>query len=144
MPNCAGSAPANIFSSVSESLASWPRPAAPRATAPYARRRPRSTYFLSLQCADGGFTARDGRRHECSDASVDATGTRRPRWPRWAGHDDAERAKAAWLISQRKAGGYWIVQGGRDVNSTGLAVRRPAGCRKNVADLARPGCARSR
>lgn len=78
-------------------------------------------YFLSLQCASGGFT---GSTTKCGSgaAEVDATSYALMALAAAGGHA-AEASKAVgWLRSQRAAAGYWQSQGGPNVNSTGLAA----------------------
>ncbi len=117
VPVCpAAGAARNIFSSISESFAILAE--ARGGTAPDAAA---VAYFLSLQCADGGFTAQtDGTTNCASD--VDATGYAVSALIALGGHDAQVADAADWLTSQRSAGGYWSSQGGPNVDSTGLAA----------------------
>lgn len=127
-PTCpaAGSA-RNIYSSVSESLTILAESrGAAKYGAKYAPSPAAIKYFLGLQCPDGGFTGQTSRCTKASGASVDETAYAAMALAALGKHD-AELAKAlakanAWLVSQRKTGGYWVVQGGPDVDSTGLAA----------------------
>jgi hypothetical protein len=134
-PNCPViGAARNIFSSVSESLAML---AEARGAAKYGAQYGPSaaglSYFLSLQCPGGGFTGLTAACTKDSDASVDETAYASAALAALGGHA-TELAKAnAWLVSQRTSGGYWNVQGGPDVDSTGLAVAALEAAGENVA-----------
>jgi hypothetical protein len=124
----------NIFSSVSESLAilADSRGAAAHGL-PYAPSAAAIIYFLSLQCPNGGFT---GETSACTDdtkASVDETAYAAMALAALGGRS-TELAKAnAWLVSQRNAAGYWVAQGGPDVDSTGLAAAALSGAGVDVS-----------
>ncbi|MEO6885730.1 MAG: hypothetical protein ABI232_05495, partial [Jatrophihabitantaceae bacterium] len=119
-PLCpAAGAAVNIYSSVSESLAIL---AEARAGGVYAPSAGAVTYFLSLQCPNGGFTGDTNACTNDSSASADETAYAAQALQALGGHG-AELMKATdWLVHNRNADGYWVVQGGPDVDSTGLAV----------------------
>lgn len=119
IPTCpAIGAGRNIFSSVSESLIVLAEARAGGRFGPSARA---SDYLLSLQCPDGGFTVQTVTGSACTP-DVDATGYAAAALSALGGQRASLGRAAAWLIAQRKAGGYWVAQGGPDVDSTGLAA----------------------
>ncbi|MEP6697931.1 MAG: LPXTG cell wall anchor domain-containing protein [Pseudonocardiales bacterium] len=107
----------NTFSSVTESLIVTVEARAGGAYAPSAKAL---DYFLSLQCADGGFTVSNVATGCTSD--VDATGYATAALVALGGHQAELGQAAAWLRGQRNPGGYWVAQGGPNVDSTGLAA----------------------
>ena len=120
-------APANIYSSVSESLVilAEARGAKTYGTT-YAPDPAALSYFLSLQCANGGFTSATTRGSHCT-ADPDATGYAIMAL-RADGHRHAARARAVhWLRSTRNTDGSWTAQGVHNVDSTGLAAAALAG-----------------
>jgi hypothetical protein len=135
-PTCpAVGAARNIFSSVSESLAilAEARGAAQTHTASYAPSAAGAAYFLSLQCPGGGFNGETSACTSDTKASVDETAYAAQALQALGGHD-AELAKAIdWLNANRNPAGYWVAQGGPDVDSTGLAVAALDGAGKDVA-----------
>lgn len=119
----------NIYSSVSESLAILVQA---RAGGAYAPNADALSYFLSLQCPNGGFT---GLTSTCSDnsaASADETAYAIMALQA-LGSQPAALAKAVdWLLSTRASGGYWVEQGGPDVDTTGLATAALSAAGKDV------------
>ncbi|PZS35392.1 MAG: hypothetical protein DLM58_04000 [Pseudonocardiales bacterium] len=107
----------NTFSSVTESLIVTVEARAGGAHAPSAQAL---DYFLSLQCADGGFTVQTTPAGCTSD--VDATAYAAAALVALGGQQTALGKAAAWLATQRNAAGYWVAQGGPNVDSTGLAA----------------------
>jgi len=112
----------NIFSSISESLAIL---AEARGMNKYGSTYGPSTsavsYFLSLQCPDGGFTSNTTGGSGCT-SDVDATGYAVPALVALGGHATELARATGWLVSSRNAHGYWLSQGGPNVDSTGLAA----------------------
>ncbi len=128
-PNCpAVGAARNIYSSVSESLVITALSrGAKEISAKYAPSAPAVTYFLSLQCTDGGFT---GNTTACGSGAPGIDETAYAIFALQAldalqapGGYDAELARAVdWLQRQQQPGGYWETQGGPSTDSTGLAA----------------------
>jgi hypothetical protein len=123
-PTCpAVGAARNIYSSVSESFAIL---AEGRAASAYgASLGPDSAaraYFLSLQCPDGGFTVGTTGGSGCA-SDVDATAYAVMAL-QTLGSSAAGKLAAAvhWLTTEQHSGGYWVSQGGPNVDSTGLAA----------------------
>lgn len=123
-PTCpAVGAARNIFSSVSESLAILAEGRA--ASAHGANLGPDSaarSYFLSLQCPDGGFTVGTGTASGCT-SDIDATGYAVMAL-QVLGSSAAGKLAAAvhWLLTEQNSRGYWVSQGAANVDSTGLAA----------------------
>lgn len=118
----------NIYSSVSESLAILVQA---RAGGSYAPSSDAIDYFLSLQCPDGGFTGLTSACTDNADASADETAYAAMALQALSSHQ-AGTAQAAtqqvaltkaigWLLSKRTRAGYWVAQGGADIDTTGLA-----------------------
>jgi LPXTG-motif cell wall-anchored protein len=125
---CTPGAPANIFASASDSFVIL---AEARAGGSFAPSADAVAYFLSLQCANGGFTT---GTTACGSgaADIDATSYALMALQVLGGHA-AEAAKAAdWLMSQQKPAGYWISQKIPNTNSTGLAAAALAGAGRDV------------
>jgi hypothetical protein len=122
---CTPGAAKNIFASVSESLIIT---AQARTGGRYAPSSSAVSYFLSLQCRNGGFTA-GTKACRSGPADVDATAYALMALQALGGQPNATSTAIAWLSSQRRAGRYWVSQGGPNVDSTGLAVAalRPHG-----------------
>ncbi len=120
----------NIYSSVSESLVILAESRAGGSNAP----TPDAVdYFLSLQCPNGGFTGSTGACTDNTDASVDETAYAAMALAA-LGSQPAALAKAVgWLAAQRDSSGNWVVQGGPDVDSTGLAAAALAAAGKDVS-----------
>lgn len=122
-PVCpAAGAARNIYSSVSESLAIL---AEARGAAKYgstfAPDGAALSYFLSLQCANGGFTVDTAGGAHCV-GDPDATGYAMMALQA-AGHQSAALDRAAqWLKKIRNADGSWTAQHVHNVDSTGLAA----------------------
>jgi hypothetical protein len=114
----AAGAAANIYSSISESVVIT---AEARAGGKYRPSAPAVTYFLSLQCADGGFTTGTSGGSGCTP-DVDATGYAVMALQALGGHAAQIKKAASWLVSKRSANGSWKSQGGANVDSTALAV----------------------
>jgi hypothetical protein len=109
----------NIYSSVSESLAILVQA---RAGGAYAPSSDAISYFLSLQCPNGGFTGLTSACADNSDASADETAYAVMALQA-LGSQQAARTKAVdWLLGKRSSAGYWVEQGGPDVDTTGLAT----------------------
>lgn len=126
---CTPGAPANIFNSASDSFVML---AEARAGGSFAPSAAAVDYFVSLQCANGGFT---DSTDACGSgaAAVDATSYGIMALQALGGHS-AELTKAAdWLASQRNAAGYWISQGVPNTNSTGLAAAALSGAGRDVS-----------
>lgn len=126
---CTPGAAANIYSSVSESLTIL---AEARGGATYAPSPDAVAYFLSLQCKDGGFTKDTTACGSSNDSSIDETAYAAMALEALGGHQAELTAALDWLASQRAAGGYWVSQGGADVDSTGLAVAALDGAGRDV------------
>jgi hypothetical protein len=108
----------NTFSSVTESLIMLVDARASSAPSAAA-----VTYFLSLQCSDGGFTINTSGAAPCiSDA--DATSYAMAALAALGDHQDVLDSARDWLLSQRNPVGYWVEPPtvGPNVDSTGLAV----------------------
>lgn len=120
---------ANIYSSVSESLTIL---AEARGGAAYAPSADAVTYFLSLQCKNGGFTQKTSACTSTSDASIDETSYAAMALEALGGHQAELTGALDWLVSQRSAGGYWVSEGGPDVDSTGLAIAALEGAGRDV------------
>jgi hypothetical protein len=108
----------NIFSSVSESLAIL---AEARAGGPFAPSANAITYFDSLQCSNGGFTA-DVSACGTGAADLDATSYAIMAMSLLSGHTAQLTSAVNWLHGQQDPGGYWVSQGAPNPNSTGLAA----------------------
>jgi hypothetical protein len=120
----------NIYSSVSESLAILVQA---RAGGAYAPSSDALAYFLSLQCPNGGFTGLTSACTDNADASADETAYAAMALQA-LGSQPAALAKAVdWLLSTRSSGGYWVAQGGPDVDTTGLSTAALASAGKSVA-----------
>ena len=124
---CTPGSAANIYSSVSESLVILAEARGAKAyRTTYAPDAAALSYFLSLQCANGGFTSATTRGSHCT-ADPDATGYAIMAL-RADGHRPAARARAVhWLRSTRNTDGSWTAQGVHNVDSTGLAAAALAG-----------------
>ena len=116
---CTPGAAANIYSSVSESLAILVQA---RAGGSYAPSADAVGYLLSLQCPNGGFTDGTTACTDNTDASVDETAYAAMALEALGSQQAALTKTLDWLTSTRSAKGYWVVQGGPDVDSTGLAA----------------------
>jgi LPXTG-motif cell wall-anchored protein len=120
VPTCpAPGAGRNIFASVSESLVILVEA---RAGGSYAPSPAAVDYFLSLQCPNGGFTTRTSACTDGADASVDETGYAVAALLALGGHEHELQRAVTWLTQHRNPKGYWVAQGGPDVDSTGLAA----------------------
>lgn len=123
IPECPAPGSArNSYSSIAESLAILAEArGAQRYGSTYAPDAAATSYFLSLQCANGGFTAgTSGGAHCVSDP--DATGYAMMALQA-QGDQPAALARAAhWLTSVRNADGSWTAQHVHNVDSTGLAA----------------------
>lgn len=115
---CTPGAGSNIFSSVSQSLIVL---AEARAGGGYAPSSTTIDYLLSLQCADGGFTVETAGGANCA-SDVDATGYAVAALVALGGQQAALDRATGWLLDTRNPAGYWVAQGGPDVDSTGLAA----------------------
>jgi hypothetical protein len=114
----------NIYSSISESLAIL---AQARAGGAYAPSPAALSYFLSLQCPDGGFNGMD--TSACTDSansSPDETAFALMALQALGSSSQVVAARTAaatsWLTSHRNKAGYWAAQGAPNVDSTGLAA----------------------
>ena len=112
----------NIYSSISESLAILAEArGAAKYGASYAPDHAAITYFLSLQCPNGGFTSgTDGSKPCTSDP--DATGYAAMALQALGGHAGALDRAAHWLTSTQNSDGSWTAQHVHNVDSTGLAA----------------------
>ncbi|MEP6599503.1 MAG: hypothetical protein ABJB98_08680 [Actinomycetota bacterium] len=117
-PCAAAGAPRNIYSSVSAALVVLAEARAAMSHRPSAALL---AYFLSLQCADGGFTV---LVTACGTgpSDLDATAYAIDALTAVGGHNQELTGAVSWLSSQRKAGGYWVSQGTANTNTTGLAA----------------------
>jgi hypothetical protein len=79
------------------------------------------SFFLSLQCGDGGFSSDLPAGDPCKP-DVDATGYALMALQALGGHTSQIEHAASWLVSQRNADGSWTAQGGKNIDSTALAV----------------------
>lgn len=110
---------ANLFDvSIGESFVILAEARAGGAFAPSAAA---TSYFLSLQCADGGFSS---GASACGSgaADLDSTSYGLMALTALGGHATDVQKAVAWLQGQRKAGGYWVSQGVANADSTGLAT----------------------
>lgn len=116
-PCPASGAGRNTFSSESESFVLL---AESRGAPAFRPTQAATRYFLSLQCASGGFT--DGVA-ACGDAAakIDATSYAIMALTAIGRHPVRLHRAVQWLLSQRRPGGYWVVGRPSSV-STGLAV----------------------
>ena len=78
-------------------------------------------YFLSLQCANGGFTTDTSGGARCV-SDIDATGYAMQALRALGGHSVQLRRAAGWLMSKRNRDGSWTSQGGHNIDSTALAA----------------------
>lgn len=112
----------NSYSSISQSLVIV---AAARGAgahgATYAPSSAAVDYFLSLQCPEGGFTGKTTACTKDADATVDATAYAAFALQSLGGHEQQWGRALDYLQTQRDPAGYWIAEGGPDVDSTGLA-----------------------
>lgn len=117
----------NIFSSISESFVILAEAraggAGPSADA--------VAYFLSLQCANGGFTSGTSA---CGSgaADVDATSYAIMALTALGGHPGKMHDAAAWLRGKQRAKGYWVSQNVPNTNSTGLAAAALKGAGRHI------------
>jgi hypothetical protein len=119
----------NIYSSVSESLAILVEA---RAGGAYAPSSDAVSYFLSLQCPNGGFTGLTSACTDNSNASVDETAYAAMALQA-LGNQQAALTKAVdWLLQARSKAGYWVAQGGADADTTGLATAALAAAGRDV------------
>jgi hypothetical protein len=118
-------AASNIFSGISEALVILAEvrsgttitPAIPlSAITPAA-----ASYFLSLQCSNGGFTSGISACG-AGAADLDATSYAIMALAALGGHPTQLANAVSWLHAQQNAAGYWVSQSVPNVNSTGLAV----------------------
>lgn len=127
-PTCpAPGAARNIYSSVSESLAILAEGRGARTYGlQYAPDAAGLKYFLSLQCANGGFTSQTTGGATCA-SDPDSTGYAIMALQA-EGHQQAALARAVhWLRTIRNADGSWTAQHVHNVDSTGLAAAALAG-----------------
>lgn len=123
---CTPGEAANIFSSVSESFVVLAEARAGTGPSESAL-----AYFLSLQCASGGFTA-GTTACGSGDADVDATSYAIMALQAVGGQTAAINRAVRWLRSQQRPRGYWVSQSIPNVNSTGLAAGALAGVGRPV------------
>jgi hypothetical protein len=114
-------AAANIFSSISESVVVAAEARGAAINPSYAPSADAVAYLLSLQCADGGFTSGTAGGSGCA-SDVDATGYAVMALQALGGHGAEIKRAGSWLMSQRNADGSWSSQGGKNIDSTGLAT----------------------
>ncbi len=121
--------PAGIFSSISDSFVII---AEARGGGQYVPSANAVAYFLSLQCANGGFT---DATTPCGAgaADVDSTSYAIMALQAVGGHSVELGHAVAWLSSQRNAAGYWVAQNLPNANSTGLAAAALGGQAVNTA-----------
>jgi hypothetical protein len=114
---CTPGSAANIFSSISESFVILAEARA-SGSAPSADA---VSYFLSLQCANGGFTS---GTTACGShaADVDSTSYAIMALTALGGHPAKLHHANVWLRSRQHAKGYWVSQDIPNVDSTGLAT----------------------
>jgi hypothetical protein len=121
---------ANLFdTSINESFVIL---AEARAGGAYTPSAAATSYFLSLQCANGGFS---GGASACGSgaADLDSTSYGLMALTALGGHTTEVQKAVAWLQAQRKAGGYWESQGIANANSTGLATAALQGGHADVS-----------
>jgi hypothetical protein len=89
---------------------------------------------LSLQCPDGGFTVDTTTTSGCT-SDIDATAYALMALEALP-HPPAAQTRAAvgFLRAQQHGGGYWIAQGGPNVDSTGLAAAALDGAGRDTPD----------
>ena len=126
---CTPGSPASIFNSIS---ASFVMLAEARAGGSFTPSAAAVDYFLSLQCADGGFTD-DTSACGSGDAAVDATSYGIMALQALGGHATELDKAASWLVGQRNVAGYWISQSIPNTNSTGLATAALSGAGIDVS-----------
>jgi hypothetical protein len=108
----------NVFSSISESFVVLTEARAGGTATP----SPAAVdYFLSLQCADGGFTSSNLGGPACTP-DPDATAYAIMALQALGSQPAALASALSWLAGQRNAAGYWVAQGIPDVDTTGLAA----------------------
>ena len=119
----------NTYTSNSESFVVL---AEARAGGAYSPSAAKVAYFLSLQCADGGFT---GDLLVCGSGTpdLDATAYAAMALEALGGHRAALARATAWLTAQQRAAGYWTVGGTANTNSTGLAAAALQGAGVDVS-----------
>jgi hypothetical protein len=129
VPNCpAVGAGRNIFSSVAESFVILAEARAGGAFAPSAAA---VAYFLSLQCANGGFTVQTDATGGCT-SDLDSTSYAAAALAALGGHTTELGKALTWLATKRNANGSWTAQGGPNVDSTGLAASALAAAGQDV------------
>lgn len=96
-----------------------------------------TTYFLSLQCADGGFSKGATACGARNDAQVDETSYALMALTALGGHAAQVHQAVAWLGGHRTSGGYWVAQGIANANSTGLATAALQGAGADVSPARR-------
>jgi hypothetical protein len=117
VPECpAIGAARNIYSSVQEAFVLLAQ-----ARAGVVAAAPELTFFLGLQCPDGGFTTNTSATPTCV-SDLDATSYAMFALKALGGQSTALGKAATWLAGQRNAAGYWVSQGGPNTDSTGLAT----------------------
>jgi hypothetical protein len=116
-PCVAAGAARNILASISESFVILAEARAGDAGPTSAA----VSYFLSLQCATGGFTS---GTTACGSgaADIDATSYAIMALTALGGHPAKLHHATVWLRSHQHAKGYWVIQNGPNVDSTGLAA----------------------
>ncbi len=130
VPNCpAVGAGRNVFSSVAESFVIL---AEARAGGSLAPADAAVKYFLSLQCADGGFTVLTDTANGCA-SDLDSTSYASAALAALGGHNAELTMALNWLAAKRNANGSWTAQGGPNVDSTGLAASALAAGGHNVS-----------
>ncbi|MEP6852861.1 MAG: hypothetical protein ABJA87_09425 [bacterium] len=126
IPNCpAIGAGRNVYSSIAESfvILAQARTSTTSETG--------LTYLLSLQCTDGGFTGDVTTTGGCT-SDVDATAYATTALIAAGGHRAAVGRAVGWLTGKRSSAGYWVSQGGPNVDSTGLAASALAAAGRDV------------
>jgi Squalene-hopene cyclase C-terminal domain len=112
--------PAGIFSGISASFVIL---AEARAGGAYAPSADAVSYFLSLQCSDGGFTG-DVTACGAGASDIDSTSYAVMALQALGGHSPELTNAVNWLIAQRNSDGSW---NSANVNSTGLAAAALSG-----------------
>lgn len=134
-PNCpAVGAARNIYSSVAESFVVLAQ------ARTHTTSKAAVTYLTKLQCKDGGFTSDVTKARGCM-SDVDATAYAATALVAVGGQlaplatsvSQAVARGVHWLTTRRAAGGYWISQGGPNVDSTGLAGSALAAAGRDIS-----------
>jgi hypothetical protein len=119
---CAPGSNSNVFSSVSTSFIVIAEARGARVDgSSVAPSKDLVSFFLSLQCPDGGFTSDLPAKSPCA-SDADATGYAVMALQALGGHTAEIDRAAAYLEKSRGKDGAWSDNGGPNIDSTGLAA----------------------